>query len=69
VATLLIMARASPPVRLAVALLLVGATVGALPRRLWQPQLARLGGLCGVLFFFALIGAGGCWFWQEEGAA
>jgi len=53
------MARASPPVRLAIAAVLVGATIVALPRRLWQPQLLRLGGLCGVLFFFTLIGGSG----------
>lgn len=57
VGVLLVMARASPPVRLAIAVLLLAATVSALPPRLWRPQLARLGGLCAVLFFFTLIGA------------
>lgn len=56
VAVLLIMARAAAPVRLAVAALLVAATISALPRRLWEPQLVRLGGICAVLFFFTLIG-------------
>lgn len=56
VAVLLLMARASAPVRLAIVGMLALATVAALPRRLWEPQLLRLGGLCGVLFFFTLIG-------------
>lgn len=56
VAVLVIMARASLPVRLAIAGVLVSATMVALPRRLWQPQLVRLGGLCALLFFFTLIG-------------
>lgn len=51
------MARAALPVRLAIAGLLVAATMVALPQRLWQPQLLRLGSLCGVLFLFTLIGA------------
>ncbi|KAL4445849.1 hypothetical protein ABPG77_009048 [Micractinium sp. CCAP 211/92] len=53
------MARASPPVRLAIAALLIAATIAALPARLWRPQLGRLGGLCAVLFFFTLTGAEG----------
>lgn len=56
VASLLIMARAAPVVRLVVAGVLVAASVAALPRRLWQPQLLRLGGLSAVIFFFTLIG-------------
>ena len=56
VAALLTMARAAPPVRLAAAAALLAATIAALPRRLWQPQLVRLGGLCAVIFFFTLIG-------------
>ncbi|KAL4425750.1 hypothetical protein ABPG75_009766 [Micractinium tetrahymenae] len=59
VGVLLVMARASPPVRLAIAALLLAATVAALPARLWRSQLARLGGLCAVLFFFTIIGAEG----------
>ncbi len=59
VAVLLLMARASAPVRLAVVGVLALATMAALPRRLWEPQLLRLGGLCGVLFFFTLIGEQG----------
>lgn len=67
VAVLLIMARAAAPVRLAAAALLVAATLGALPRRLWQPQLVRLGGLCALLFFFTLIGERGVQAWQAWG--
>ncbi|PRW58940.1 serine threonine- kinase Nek1 isoform X5 [Chlorella sorokiniana] len=59
VAVLLLMARASTPVRLAIVAVLALSTVASLPRRLWEPQLLRLGGLCGVLFFFTLIGAEG----------
>lgn len=65
VAVLLLMARASTPVRLAVVGVLALSTVAALPRRLWEPQLLRLCGLCGVLFFFTLIG--GCHSWGERG--
>ena len=62
VAVLLLMARAATPVRAGIAALLVAATMLALPRRLWQPQLLRLGALSGVLFFFTLIGAqAGAW--------
>lgn len=57
VVALMLMARATAPVRLAIAAVLVAATVAALPRRLCKPQLVRLGGLCAVLFFFTLIGA------------
>ncbi len=60
VGVLLVMARASPPVRLAIAALLIAATIAALPARLWRPQLGRLGGLCAVLFFFTLIGLYSC---------
>ena len=60
VGVLLVMARASPPVRLAIAALLVAATMAVLPARLWRPQLARLSGLCAVLFFFTLIGVWAC---------
>ena len=68
VAALVIMARAALPVRLAIVALLVAATVVALPRRLWRPQLVRLGGLCAVLFFFTLIGASGRVCASREGA-
>ena len=56
VASLLLMARAAAPVRLAIVALLVGASMAALPCRLWRPQLARLGGLCALIFVFTLIG-------------
>ncbi len=56
VAVLLVTAGASAPVRLAAVALLVGATVAALPQRMWEPQLKRLGGLCALLFIFTAIG-------------
>ena len=42
--------------------LLLAATVAALPRRLWGPQLRRLAGFCALLFVFTAIGgwAEGC---------
>ena len=34
-------------------------SVAALPRRIWRPQLARLGALAALIFFFTAIGADG----------
>ena len=57
VAVLALMARASTRLRLAIVALLVLATTLTLPPRLWRPQLARLAGLCSVVFVFTAIGA------------
>jgi hypothetical protein len=59
VAVLLVTAGASPPVRLTAVALLAVTTMAALPRRMWEPQLKRLGGLCALLFVFTAIGAPG----------
>lgn len=58
----------APPVRTAAAALLLLATVAALPRRLWEPQLRRLGGLCALMFVFTAIGKRG-WVWAGGLAA
>ena len=62
VAVLLITASAPAAVRLAAVALLLTATIAALPRRLWGPQLRRLAGFCALLFVFTAIGrrAEGC---------
>lgn len=57
VGVLLVMAGASSPaMRLAVVALLAAATAAALPRRLWEPQLKRLGGFCAILFLLTAVG-------------
>lgn len=56
VGVLLVMARASPAMRVVIVALLALATMAALPRRLWEPQLKRLGGLCAILFVFTALG-------------
>lgn len=55
---LVLMARASATVRLSLTLGLAAVTAVALPRKLWQPQLRRLGTLGLLIFVFTAIGAG-----------
>ncbi|KAK9909552.1 hypothetical protein WJX75_003996 [Coccomyxa subellipsoidea] len=54
---LVLMARASATVRLSLTLGLAAVTAVALPRKLWQPQLRRLGTLGLLIFVFTAIGA------------
>ena len=58
VVLLVLMARASAAARLALTAGLAGLTAAALPPRLWQPQLKRLGTLAAILFAFTAIAAG-----------
>ena len=55
---LVVMARASATARLSLSLGLAAITVAALPQKLWQPQLRRLGTLGLIIFVFTAIGAG-----------
>ncbi len=61
---LVLMARASAAARLALTAGLAGLTAAALPRRLWQPQLRRLGTLSAVLFALTAIAAGAA-YWMD----
>ncbi|CAL8467723.1 g7261 [Coccomyxa elongata] len=56
---LMVMARASATARLSLSLGLAAITAAALPRKLWQPQLRRLGMLGLIIFIFTAIGADG----------
>jgi hypothetical protein len=51
----LLIARASPVLRMGIALTIALVTVAVFPRRLWTSQLKRLGLLCAFLFFSALL--------------
>lgn len=55
VAMYLLIARASPAIRLAIAGTVAVATVANFPPRLWQSQLWRLSLLCGFLFLSTLF--------------
>ena len=58
VALIGMMARASPPARLAIALGVAALSALALPSNLWRPQLKRLGLLAAFIFVATAIGAG-----------
>ena len=58
VALIGMMARASPPARLAIALGVAALSAIALPSNLWRPQLKRLGLLAAFIFVATAIGAG-----------
>ncbi|GLI66576.1 hypothetical protein VaNZ11_010493 [Volvox africanus] len=55
VAMYLLIARASPAIRLAIAGTVASITVANFPRRLWQSQLRRLALLCGFIFLSTLL--------------
>jgi general transcription factor 3C polypeptide 2 len=54
-----LIARATPWLRVFVAGAVAGLTVATLPRRLWEAQLKRLAAICGLIFVFTAIGADG----------
>lgn len=51
-------ARSRAPVQLGLCLLTAAATIISLPRRLWGPQLKRLGLFSLLLFVMTALGAG-----------
>lgn len=55
----LLIARATPAIRLAISLTVAAVTVANFPRRMWQPQLSRLALLCGLIFVFTALGTDG----------
>ncbi|KAI8463111.1 MAG: cobalt transport protein [Monoraphidium minutum] len=59
VAIYLLIARATPWLRVGIAGCVAALTVLTLPRRLWDAQLKRLGLICGLIFVFTAIGADG----------
>lgn len=59
VAIYLLIARASPVLRLGIAASVALITVTNFPPRLWQSQLKRLGILCGLIFLFTALGSDG----------
>jgi general transcription factor 3C polypeptide 2 len=59
VALYLIIARASPLLRLGIAGVIAGLTMLCLPPRLWRSQLLRLLVICGLIFTFTALGADG----------
>ncbi len=44
------------PAKLALAAALAATSASALPRRVWEPQLRMLAGLCALLFVFTALG-------------
>lgn len=59
VAIYVLIARATPWLRLGIAGVVAALTVATLPRRLWEAQLRRLLFICGLIFVFTAIGADG----------
>lgn len=59
VALYILIARASPAVRLGIVAAIALITATNFPERLWKSQLSRLAVMCGVIFFFTAIGADG----------
>ncbi|GBF90861.1 hypothetical protein Rsub_03715 [Raphidocelis subcapitata] len=59
VAIYILIARATPWLRVGIAACVAGLTVATLPRRLWAAQLRRLGFICALIFAFTAIGADG----------
>ncbi|KAK9816700.1 hypothetical protein WJX72_003857 [[Myrmecia] bisecta] len=59
IAVLLLMSRASPAMRLAIAVTCALLSMATLPRRLWKAQLARLGLLALLIFVFTATGSDG----------
>jgi len=45
--------------RLVLAATVALVSIAGLPPRLWKPQLARIGGLCALIFFFTAFGSDG----------
>lgn len=54
-----LIARATPLLRLGIAGVVAAFTVTCLPRRLWVSQFKRLGFICGLIFVFTALGADG----------
>lgn len=54
-----LIARATPLLRLGIACVVAAFTVTCLPRRLWVSQFKRLGFICGLIFVFTALGADG----------
>lgn len=54
-----VIARATPLLRLGIAGVVAAFTVACLPRRLWVSQFQRLGLICGLIFVFTALGADG----------
>lgn len=59
VAIYILIARATPWLRVGIAGVVAGLTMLTLPPRLWGAQLKRLGLICGLIFVFTAIGADG----------
>jgi energy-coupling factor transport system permease protein len=59
VAIYILIARATPWLRVGIAAFIAGLTMATLPRRLWAAQLRRLALICGVIFAFTALGADG----------
>lgn len=57
VGVLVIMSRASIPMRLFIVSVVSLLTIAALPRRMWRPQLTRLAVLCALIFTFTASGS------------
>jgi energy-coupling factor transporter transmembrane protein EcfT len=54
-----VIARATPWLRLSIAGVVAGLTVACLPPRLWASQLRRLTFICSLIFLFTALGADG----------
>lgn len=54
-----VIARATPVLRLGIAGVVAAFSVTCLPRRLWVSQFKRLGLICGFIFVFTALGADG----------
>lgn len=54
---LVLMSRSSVTFRIVVVIVLMLISMTALEKRLWAPQLLRVGGLCGILFLFTALGS------------
>ncbi len=59
VAIYILIARATPWLRVGIAACIAALTMLTLPRRLWAAQLKRLTLICGLIFAFTAIGADG----------
>ncbi len=59
VALYIIIARSSPPMRVAIAASIAVLTTANFPRRLWESQLKRLAFICALIFVFTAIGGQG----------
>ncbi|WIA32057.1 hypothetical protein OEZ86_002909 [Tetradesmus obliquus] len=53
----IIIARATPALRVGIAAAVAGLSILCLPRRLWVSQLQRLGFICGLILLFTAIGS------------